>query len=259
MPEARILNVVPSSNVSDDWTFIDAASHLELRHHDLLSSASDAVDLRAPWWDIGDQSDTGSCVGWAIADSLLRWHFVKEGRISNSDHLSPRFIWMAAKESDSQQSVPTTFIEKALTSIKAGLDVARAFGAVQEEHLPFKSSKMYAGTVDSFYELAARLKMKAYYNLGCDFNQIRAWLSTRGPVLFRSVVDENWLHATSTSARLDEFGAAMFGHAAVIVGYTPGTFIARNSWGVEWGDEGFAYLGMQYAHEALQETYGVVV
>ena len=29
----------------------------------------DAVDLRRPWHPVGDQGETASCVGWAIADS----------------------------------------------------------------------------------------------------------------------------------------------------------------------------------------------
>ena len=30
-----------------------------------------AVNLQAPWYTVGDQGRTGSCVGWALADSVL--------------------------------------------------------------------------------------------------------------------------------------------------------------------------------------------
>ena len=40
-------------------------------------------DLRQSWWRIQDQGSTGSCVGWAAADGVLRWHFVKAGRIAD--------------------------------------------------------------------------------------------------------------------------------------------------------------------------------
>ena len=43
---------------------------------------------------------TGSCVGWAFADSLLRYHFVKAGKLRKHEHISVRYIWMAAKEMD---------------------------------------------------------------------------------------------------------------------------------------------------------------
>ncbi len=79
------------------------------------------------------------------ADSLLRWHFVKAGRIQRADRLSVRFAWMAAKETDQFDSAPTTFIEIAGTSLKSALDVARKFGAVHESVLPFDSGKLYGG------------------------------------------------------------------------------------------------------------------
>jgi hypothetical protein len=32
----------------------------------------ESKDLRESWWIIGDQGTTGSCVGWASADSTVR-------------------------------------------------------------------------------------------------------------------------------------------------------------------------------------------
>src|SRR3954454_3237789 len=104
----RVLNVVPSRDTEFDW---------QLEHADAagLLAAAPAVpkskDLRETWWKVGDQGATGSCVGWATADSLLRWHFVKAGRIKSSETMSRRFIWMASKETDEFTSAPTTFIE----------------------------------------------------------------------------------------------------------------------------------------------------
>ena len=83
-----------------------------------------AKDLREKWWAINDQGTTGSCVGWATANSVLRWHFAKAGRLTIKQLLSPRFIWMAAKETDEFNTRPTTFIETDGTSLKAALDIA---------------------------------------------------------------------------------------------------------------------------------------
>jgi hypothetical protein len=51
-----------------------------------------SFDLRETNWEINDQGATGSCAGWATADSLLRWHFVKKGVINPAELLSVRFI-----------------------------------------------------------------------------------------------------------------------------------------------------------------------
>src|SRR6476469_7016810 len=106
----RVLNVIPSRDTEQDW---------QIQHADapgLLAAAPDvpkSKDLRETWWKIGDQGATGSCVGWATADALLRWHFVKSSRIKNTETMSKRFIWMASKETDEYSSAPTTFIENA--------------------------------------------------------------------------------------------------------------------------------------------------
>jgi hypothetical protein len=122
-------------------------------------------DLREPWWKIGDQGETGSCVGWACADSVLRWQFVKAGRVDPSEMLSVRFIWMAAKETDEFTSQPTTFIETDGTSLKSALDIARKYGCVKDRELPFGSCKLYPGEPETFYALASQLKIASYVNL----------------------------------------------------------------------------------------------
>jgi len=140
--EKRILNCKPSARTEDDWTFEDAA-RAEIAT--ATASIPASKDLRATWWAVNDQGATGSCVGWASADSVLRWHFVKSGKLTETQLLSPRFVWMASKETDPFITRPTTFIETEGTSLKTALDVARKFGVVRDTTLPFASGKLYAG------------------------------------------------------------------------------------------------------------------
>jgi hypothetical protein len=258
----RVLNVVPSRETERDWG-IDTADAVGL-----LAGAPGAVpkskDLRETWWKIGDQGSTGSCVGWATADSLLRWHFVKVGKIKSTDTLSKRFIWMASKETDEFNSSPTTFIENAGTSLKAALDVARKFGAVKENVLPFAGG-LYPNDPATFYALAAQLKITSYFNLsfnrGGSFDSWRRWLATHGPMLTRLDVDRTWDDCGDVNGNLDEYQpkTKRGGHAVSIVGFTADRFIVRNSWGTGWGDKGFAYASLAYAQDAFTEAYGISV
>ena len=257
----RVLNVVPSRETERDWQLAqaDAAG---------VVSAAAAVpkskDLRDTWWKVGDQGTTGSCVGWATADALLRWHFVKAGRIKQADAVSKRFIWMASKETDEFSSNPTTFIENAGTSLKAALDVARKYGAVKENVLPFGGG-LYPGQPDTFYALAAQLKIRSYFNLsfnrGGSVDSWRRWLATNGPILTRLDVDRTWDDASDNAGNLDAYQprTKRGGHAVSIVGYTPDRFVVRNSWGTGWGDKGFAYASLDYAQDAFTEAYGISV
>jgi hypothetical protein len=254
----RILNCEPSRKTEEDWTFEVA------EEADLVAApraAPTSKDLRADWWKIGDQGTTGSCVGWASADSLLRWHFVKAGRLLNDQLLSPRFVWMASKETDQFVTRPTAFIETEGTSLKAALDVARKFGVVRDSVLPFGSGKLYGGRASTFYAVAAQRKILAYFNLGTNLSNWRTWLATKGPILTRLDVDETWGDATATGGNLDDYKpeTTRGGHAVAIVGYKPDRFIVRNSWGTGWGDKGFAYASLAYAQDAFTEAYGIEV
>jgi hypothetical protein len=254
----RILNVRPSPKTEEDWTFETA------EEADLVAAAPaipSSKDLRATWWKVADQGSTGSCVGWATADSVLRWHFVKAGRLSQIAPLSPRFVWMASKETDPFITRPTTFIETEGTSLKAALDIARKFGAVRDATLPFGSGKLYPGRASTFYAVAAQLKILAYFNLGSNQTNWRIWLATKGPILTRLNVDDTWYAATVNDGNMDEYQpeTARGGHAVALVGYRSDRFIVRNSWGTDWGDGGFAYASLGYAQEAFTEAYGVEV
>jgi C1A family cysteine protease len=257
-PNKRILNCIPSQNTEDDWGLAQALQSETVAAPGPLPTS---VDLRAPWWDIGDQMQTGSCVGWATADSLARWHLVKLARIPEKDHLSVRYVWMAAKETDEFTSRPTTFIEREGTSLKTALDVARKYGLVPESALPFGKAQLYTGDTKTFYALAAQLRINAYFNLHADAHAWRTWLATEGPILTRLDVDETWDNATSTAGNLDVYKplTARGGHAVALVGYTADRFIVRNSWGTPWGDQGYGYASIAYAQAAFTEAYGITV
>ena len=255
----RILNCIPSRDTHEDWTFETA------RDAGVLAAPAPipaSKDMREAWWAINDQGSTGSCVGWATTDSVLRWHFVKAGRLAQTELLSPRFTWMAAKEIDEFTSIPTTFIESDGTSLKAALDIARKFGAVLDKILPFKSGQLYPGESRTFYATAAQRKIVSYFNLGRNASAWREWLANHGPILTRLDVDKTWDNAKATKGKLDAYqpDTARGGHAVAIVGYTPDRFIVRNSWGtVDWGDKGFGYATDAYALAAFTEAYGVSI
>lgn len=255
----RILNCLPSQHTETDWAIRHAVASGTMAAAPTIPTSK---DLREAWWKIGDQGATGSCVGWATADSVLRWHFVKSNQLSKDVLLSPRFVWMAAKETDEFVGRPTTFIETDGTSLKAALDISRNFGVVSDDTLPFASGKLYPGDVETFYAMAAQLKIASYFNLGANLADWRTWIASKGPILTRLSVDATWDNAKDTDGRLDLYqpDTVRGGHAVALVGYTPDRFIVRNSWGTaEWGDLGFGYASLAYAQAAFTEAYGVSV
>ncbi len=220
------------------------------------------IDLREDWWPVADQGSTGSCVGWASGDSVIRWHMTKAGLIDQDERISVRYLWMASKEMDEFTRFPTTFIENEGTSLKSALEVARKFGVVLEDVLPFGGGSLYPNDMETFFTIAARRKIVSYYNLKTDQGAWREWLANHGPILTRLIVDSTWYEAAATKGNLDVYKpeTACGGHAIALVGYrADGSFIVRNSWGEAWGDKGFAYASEAYAKDAFTEAYGVAV
>ncbi len=261
-----ILNCLPSPKPEKNWT-LETAAAAGLHSAKVTGAGASAalqVDLRAAWWKVGDQGNSGSCVGWGTAEGVLRWHFVKAGRLAQNEPLSPRYVWMASKETDGYTTRPTSFIESDGTWLTAALGIAQKFGVVTDKALPFKlggSAQMVTSSANAFYATAAQLRIASYFNLGRDLAAWRNWLATKGPILTRLDVDAPFMSATATKGKLDTYDAASTqgGHCVALVGYINGRFIVRKSWGLGWGDKGFAYAADSYAQPAFTEAFGVVL
>lgn len=250
----RICNLLPTAEESTqrDWQFQDA---LEVGALNAPAALPANVDLRQPWWKIGNQKNTGSCVGWASTAGVARYMLVQAGRLAQGTELSPRYTWMASKETDTIIGAPETMIEGAGTTLKAAVDVLRNYGAVPESLLPFDiGTTMYTGDEKTFYATASIYKVRQYFNLQRNISNWRVWLAQHGPILVGLKVDATWDHAASTGGKLDVFqpGTVRGGHAVAAIGYTDDDrIILRNSWGTGWGDKGFGYASEAYINGAL--------
>ena len=267
----RILNVIPSPDTEKDWLYSHAEEAGIIRGP--ATALPTSKDLRQKWWDIRNQGGTGACVGFATADSVLRWQFAQAGKLgktstSDRDKLSPRFTWMSSKETDHYTSYPTTMIERTGTWLKAALEVSRKFGAVRESDLQFQPEKLWDGSQSGFFSNAAQFKIRSYYNLSHRLLQSwpgtlrkwRRWIANIGPILTRLDVDDTWNNVTA-NGKLNTYkpNTTRGGHAVALVGYTRDRFIVRNSWGLTWGDKGYGYASLAYTKAAFTEAYGVKI
>jgi hypothetical protein len=257
----RFLNVEPSPGREQDWP---ARKYGRLKDE----RPPPARDLRAgrPWFKVRDQGQTGSCVGFALADAVLRWQLVERGRLAPAQRLSARFIWMASKEIRGQRQEPeewrpSTFLEEAPTNAKDALDVVRRYGAVTAPMLPW-DGRLNRGPVERFFERAGEYRIAAYHSLD-DANPVereqqwRQWIDQHGPVLMTVEADRSFV---AGEGPLERFRPRKepFLHACALVGYGPDGFVIRNSWGTGWGDSGDIVATSDWLDRGVDETYGVV-
>jgi C1A family cysteine protease len=255
--EVRICNMKPSSDPDKDFTIVQAFA---AAGQDLSAAPPSRVDLREDWWAVKDQGSTGACAGFS-SSSLVEYCFTKTKRIKAGETVSPRPIWMAAKETDKFIDYPTTFIEQEGTSLNAVLNFLQRYGCVRESVMPFSS--LYSHTVQQFYAQSAALRIASYYNVGKTQAAWKQWISKYGPLYVAINVDSSWMDASKTFGALSQYNTSQIygGHAVLICGYDSDKdyFIFKNSWGSTWGDGGYAYASSKWCAQAVLEVYGVSV
>lgn len=254
--DIRVLNLQPSTRTDEDYTMLNAIRSGVIE----MQAPPPSVDLRADWWDVSDQGNSGACVGYGTADGLLRYIFTKSKALNPGERLAAGILWQAAKETDSFTDQATTFIALEGTSVKAALSFAQSKGIVRESVAPF--GQLYTKDAATFYRLAAQLRLSGVYNLGKNFTNWKQWLSTSGPIVAAINVDSSFENATATKGMLDTYNVNQIfgGHCICFVGYTSDNrIIIRNSWGKGWGDNGFAYATVDWIMKACLEAYGAVI
>ena len=130
--QERVCNLKPSTRTETDWQFHNAVESGALGAPAILPAS---LDLREPWWDIGDQKNTGSCVGWGSTDGVARYMFATANRLANNVKLSPGSHGWQARRPTRSTTRPETMIEEAGTTLKAAVDILRNFGAAPETGL----------------------------------------------------------------------------------------------------------------------------
>ncbi len=254
--EERIYNCLPSVRLVTDWDYSIAYASIRMSATpDYQLPASHNLHKR--WWKIQNQGNTGACVGFALADSVLRWHFVQCKKIIKSESLSTRFIWIAAKETDQYRDFPTSFIEQEGTSLKSALQIAQRLGVVRDRDFP---DTIYMGRSSTFYANAARLRISSFFFLHKDFSIWRKWIFDHGPILVRLEVDSHFASANkNTVLKNFDSNSVLGSHAVAVVGFEGENFIIRNSYGINWGNRGFVIASQDYLTQAVSEAFGVTI
>jgi len=208
----------------------------------------DKIDLRQYCSPVFDQKNIGSCTGNALVGALEYLENKDKDLESNGQfcHLSRLFVYYNERE------VEGTVSQDAGAHISDGIKVLSEEGACSETVWPYDEKKFTIKPTVEAYQDGLTRKISGYAKVNQDLDSIKKVLASGYPIVFGFTVYPSFeSEDVADSGEVDMpgiFEKAIGGHAVLLVGFKDSTkkFIVRNSWGPDWGDNGYFTLPYKY-------------
>lgn len=224
------------------------------RYYDFtrIESPRERVDLR-PWASpVENQDHLGSCVGQAVvgAYELL----LNKADATKFTDLSRLFVYYNARLLDNSTN------EDVGAFVRDGIKAVEKYGVCSEQIWPYLVERFaYAPSIQSYEDARTRL-IKKYYRLKNVKDMIDA-LNADLPVVTSFNVYDSFDELEYSRNHILPMPRAsenlVGGHAITFVGYdlSKKLFIARNSFGEDWGDRGYFWVPFDYAENDFMDSW----
>ncbi|HOX23522.1 MAG TPA: C1 family peptidase [Elusimicrobiales bacterium] len=129
-------------------------------------------------------------------------------------------------------------------------------GVPPADYFPYTAADTDCGEAKEGWKEKA-YKIKTWGSVPRDLNRIKTALAQYGPVPTALWVYEDLMHYKSGVYSYTT-GRKLGGHAVLLVGYNDAEhyFLAKNSWGTKWGEEG--YFKVDYSQLNTVVTFGLM-
>lgn len=210
------------------------------------------IDYRSNLPPVFDQGDRGSCVACATAWTPKAFAEINEGDFP-AKGLSAAYLYSQCKQLDGIPNTEGTYLRTAM-------QVLQKYGIPPEEAMPYSTlSSLAAPKVPPVSALAearaGQYKISTYAQIASTTDTDRSRLLTtirqallrEGPFVMALLVCTNFTPDSRGRLPLPG-GTVLGGHAVGIAGDLPdmGCLILRNTWGRDWGLDGYAYLPYEW-------------
>lgn len=222
----------------------DQRDHLFAAPPAVLQALPPSVDLRAQCPPVYDQGQLGSCTANAIAGAL-EFDQIKQG-------LSPVFVPSRLFIYYNERTIEGSVDSDSGAMIRDGIKSVATQGACPEDLWPYDIAEFRDQPPDSCYRAAARHEAVLYQGVAQDLNQMKGCLAAGTPFVFGFTVYQSFesdqVAQTGHAPLPDPGEQALGGHAVLAVGYDDANtwFLARNSWGTDWGMAGYFTIPYSY-------------
>lgn len=226
----------------------------------LLEKLPQQIDFRKDFIDIEieDQGNLGSCTSNAVV-GLIEYNIKKND--STIENFSRLFLYKVTRNLLGWQGDTGAYIR---TNMKA----LTLFGVPDESYWPYVISQFDKEPSAFIYSLAQNSQSLKYFRIDTPgkssddiFQDIKKVLQQNQPVTTGFSVYWNAVNNNGEISYPSKNDKLSGGHAIILVGYddnkiikhkidskieTKGAFVIRNSWGTEWGEQGYGYLSYEY-------------
>lgn len=234
---------------------------------EIYNPLPEAVSLQAFCPPVGNQGSQGSCVGWSssyAARTIL--HNVQTGTGSATDAFSPAFLYNQI----GLQGCQGAYINQAMETLQR-------VGDISIDKFPYDENDCTRKPSADMKDEAAQFKIKGFNRLSKDANKyevdlvaIKQNLAQHAPVVIGMSVGGSFMHMVGeemwipTDEDYDKNGFG--GHAMCVVGYDDfkeykgkkiGAFQIMNSWGAQYGKNGYIWVPYDVFQYFVSEAYGL--
>lgn len=215
-----------------------------------------SVDLSPSLPTPGQQGKQNSCVAWTLAYALKSFHEFQEERLpyrqgnglpDPSRHFSPSFLY---NQINGGRDGGSLFID--------GLNVLSQTGAVPVTVMPYDERDFTTRPTAAQAAQARKYRIDNWRQVNVsDIKEIKAHLNANYPVAIGAIVDDGLVALGKNEVWKGVKGKQHGGHAMLVVGYDDkrNAFKLINSWGREWGSDGYGWLDYQFFSTVVREGY----
>ncbi len=222
----------------------------------LLKKLPYKIDLREQCPAVYDQGELGSCTANAIAGAF-QFELIKQR--------SPSFVPSRLFIYYNERSIENHIQTDSGAQIRDGMKSIRHQGVCTEKLWPYTVSEFAQKPHAICYQDALKHQAILFHRVIRDIDQMRACLADGYPFIFGFTVYKSFESAEVAQSGVLNMPHAhedtIGGHAVLAVGYDNATkrFIVRNSWGPEWGMEGYFTIPYDYLlNENLSDDFWTI-
>jgi C1A family cysteine protease len=215
------------------------------------------IDLRKKCPAVYNQGQLGSCTANAIGGAF-EFELLKQDK---ADDFMPARLFIYYNERVIEHTVNTD----SGAQIRDGIKSVSRQGVCPEKMLPYKINQFAKKPSAACFADAKKHKALSYQRVSRVLNQMRGCLASEFPFVFGFTVYESFESASvAKSGKLNMpklHESVVGGHAVLAVGYDDSQkrFIVRNSWGSDWGMQGYFTIPFDYLlNENLADDFWTI-